>query len=209
MCGSTRIRLTEEEIVRAADTDRRVRRTRELLRRALIELIIEKGYDRTTVQDILDHADVGRSTFYSHYPTKDALLLSGLDQLRAALDPADAISSGDATQSLMAPLRPLFEHAAEHRHLARALLGSRAAPTAVRAGRRMLTETLSAHLRNALPTCDEQQLDMTVAVLVNGLLGLFTWWLDTEPHLPAEQAYTWFDELATHGLQPLLHRTDT
>ncbi|MBO0803611.1 MAG: TetR/AcrR family transcriptional regulator [Nocardiopsaceae bacterium] len=56
-------------------TDRRVRRTRALLHQALIELILEKGYGRITVQDILDRADVGRSTFYSHYRDKDALLL--------------------------------------------------------------------------------------------------------------------------------------
>src|SRR5215203_5096896 len=46
-----------------AVTDRRVRRTRQLLRSALLSLIIEKGYERITVQDILDRADVGRSTF--------------------------------------------------------------------------------------------------------------------------------------------------
>src|SRR5262249_7239093 len=52
-------------------TDRRVRRTRELLRGAFRELIHEKGYDRITVQDILDRADVGRSTFYAHYRDKE------------------------------------------------------------------------------------------------------------------------------------------
>jgi AcrR family transcriptional regulator len=46
----------------SAPTDRRVRRTRELLRRALLSLIQEKGYDRITVQDILERADIGRST---------------------------------------------------------------------------------------------------------------------------------------------------
>ena len=44
-----------------------LRRTRQLLREALVELILEKGYDAVTVQDVLDRADVGRSTFYAHY----------------------------------------------------------------------------------------------------------------------------------------------
>jgi hypothetical protein len=67
----------------AGTTDRRVRRTRE--RSALLSLIQEKGYDRIKVQDILDRADVGRSTFYAHYRDKDDLLQSGFEDVRAAL----------------------------------------------------------------------------------------------------------------------------
>ncbi|MEM6707029.1 MAG: TetR/AcrR family transcriptional regulator, partial [Acidobacteriota bacterium] len=55
--------------------DRRVTRTKRLLRQALMELVREKDYARITVQDILDRADVGRSTFYTHYRDKDDLLL--------------------------------------------------------------------------------------------------------------------------------------
>lgn len=52
------------------EMDRRVRRTRELLWRSLVGLILERGYDKVSVQDILDRADIGRSTFYAHYQTK-------------------------------------------------------------------------------------------------------------------------------------------
>lgn len=48
--------------MKTKENDRRVRRTRQILREALINLILEKGYDRITVQDIIDRADVGRST---------------------------------------------------------------------------------------------------------------------------------------------------
>src|SRR5215207_10196482 len=81
-------------------TDRRVRRTQELLRGALMALIMEKGYDRITVQDILDEADVGRSTFYAHYRDKEDLLLSGFDDIRTALaeeaHPSGAQAGGKA-----------------------------------------------------------------------------------------------------------------
>ncbi len=46
--------------------DRRVRRTRESLHKALISLALEKHYDSISVQEVLDRADVGRSTFYTH-----------------------------------------------------------------------------------------------------------------------------------------------
>ncbi|MEP7189354.1 MAG: helix-turn-helix domain-containing protein [Roseiflexaceae bacterium] len=57
--------------------DRRVQRTRKLLQDALTTLIVEKGYEAVTVQDIIDRVNVGRSTFYDHFLNKQALLLSG------------------------------------------------------------------------------------------------------------------------------------
>ncbi|HEX6353123.1 TetR/AcrR family transcriptional regulator [Actinophytocola sp.] len=186
----------------APNADRRVRRTRSLLRAALIDLILERGYDRVTVQDILDRADVGRSTFYSHFQGKDQLLLSGMDELSATLH--DRMSTEPDTSSLMTPLRPLFEHAADNRRLFSALLGRRGANVALRAGRRMLTNVLATHLRTRLNVEDQQRLDLTVAFLVNGLLGLFTWWLDTQPHLTADRVYADFEHLATQGISAFL-----
>ena len=57
-------------------TDRRVQRTRERLQKALIELISERGSDAITIQDIVDRANVGRTTFYLHYRSKDDLFMS-------------------------------------------------------------------------------------------------------------------------------------
>src|ERR1700741_782405 len=59
-----------------AAQDRRVRRTRAALRDAFLALVSEKGYEKITIQDILDRADVGRSTFYVHYRAKEALLIA-------------------------------------------------------------------------------------------------------------------------------------
>jgi AcrR family transcriptional regulator len=59
--------------------DRRIARTRAMLQEAHISLILEKGYEATTVEDICDAANVGRSTFYAHYTSKDDLRRSGLE----------------------------------------------------------------------------------------------------------------------------------
>jgi AcrR family transcriptional regulator len=61
--------------------DRRVQKTRNLLQDALIDLVAEKGYESVTIQEILDKANVGRSTFYAHFQDKDQLLHSILDRL--------------------------------------------------------------------------------------------------------------------------------
>src|SRR5262245_28174814 len=67
-------------------TDRRVKKTLQLLQNALVELISEKGYDDVTIQDILDRADVGRSTFYAHFENKDQLLHYILLRLREVFE---------------------------------------------------------------------------------------------------------------------------
>ncbi len=75
--------------MRNKENDRRVQRTKRTLREALIALILDKGYDQVTVQDIIDRADVGRSTFYAHFENKDKLLLSGFEDMREILTEAN------------------------------------------------------------------------------------------------------------------------
>jgi AcrR family transcriptional regulator len=57
-------------------TDRRIQRTRDLLQQALIDLIGEREYDALTIQDIVDRTNVGRTTFYLHYRSKDDAFMS-------------------------------------------------------------------------------------------------------------------------------------
>ena len=61
--------------------DRRIQKTMHLLHEALGSLIREKPYDEIVVQEILDRANVGRSTFYMHFRDKDELLVSGIHDM--------------------------------------------------------------------------------------------------------------------------------
>lgn len=61
--------------------DRRQQKTRKAIFRAFRTLLEQKRYDHITVQEIIDEADVGRSTFYAHFETKDLLLDAMCEEL--------------------------------------------------------------------------------------------------------------------------------
>jgi AcrR family transcriptional regulator len=60
--------------------ERHKQRTRQLLMRATLELISEKGYEEVSVQNITDRADVGRGTFYLHFKNKEEVLWMILEE---------------------------------------------------------------------------------------------------------------------------------
>ncbi|WP_233434661.1 TetR/AcrR family transcriptional regulator [Nocardia yamanashiensis] len=170
-----------------------MRRTRLALHRALIELMSAGPYERITVQDIIDRADVGRSTFYAHYRDKDDLLLvSCTEHVRAIV--AEGMAAQPADRSLLAPVAILFRLAGEHPQVYNPLVGPRANATVLRAVRRMYADLLTEHLgpRLGLPP---RELAATVTFLSWGLLGLQEAVVDPRDPLTAAEAFRRFGEL--------------
>lgn len=171
-------------------TDRRTRRTRQRLRDALIDLIIERGYAAVTVQDILDRADVGRSTFYNHFYDKEDLLLSGFSDP----DWPQGAQLGAEGESLSLGF---FAHAAGHHRLYRALVGERGGELILYQAERSIVAALEARLDAleaagaALPPRDG--LGYTLA---GALLGMLRWWLDNDMPAPADEMDMRFHRLA-------------
>ncbi|MCU0476594.1 MAG: TetR/AcrR family transcriptional regulator [Anaerolineae bacterium] len=95
--------------------DRRVLRTRQLLRGALLSLVQERGFEALTVQDITERANLNRATFYLHYADKHDLLMQVIRETLAELTdlPLPAANAGDRT-GMDAELRGFFERVFAH-----------------------------------------------------------------------------------------------
>jgi AcrR family transcriptional regulator len=164
--------------------DRRVRKTHEALHAALAGLIVSQGYDRISVQQVLDAADVGRSTFYAHFSGKEALLRSGFERLRHDLATKATTENGP-----FAFVLPLLDHASHHAGLYAALLnggGGNIAQTEMRAIVRPLVE-------RDLAAYDIADRRVAAVFLTAGLLAAMEDWLpgtgrDPRPILAALRA---------------------
>ena len=105
-----------------ASNDRRVERSRRLLREALRELIQEKRFDEITVQNVLDRAGVARSTFYAHFRCVEDLFRSDFERFLEHFAPTGAQS--DRRSPRLFPVRELFEHVRDFRAFCRGLVAS-------------------------------------------------------------------------------------
>lgn len=154
--------------------DRRTDRTRRALADALVELILEKGYEVTTVQDVLDRANVGRSTFYAHFESKEELLFSGHSWLKTDSFFAEP---GDGASFYGIDLQGLFEHATANQRLARAMLGKNSGELVIGHIRDVLYLRIRKTLK-ARPSSSEVELDLTAEAMASMLVGLLRAWLE-------------------------------
>jgi AcrR family transcriptional regulator len=174
-----------------------------MLHQALLSLILEKGYEAITVEDICERANIGRSTFYAHFMGKDDLKRSGLEHLRRQL----LERHRGVAASVQAGARPLgfslamFEHAREHMHLYRALVGSKGGAIALDTIRRTLCEFVRGELATieGKGTTDIPR-ELIVQYIVGAYMAVLTWWLDGGAKLAPERIDAMFQGLATRGL---------
>ncbi len=174
--------------------DRRVQRTRRLLHKALISLILEKKYEDITVQEILDRADVGRSTFYLHFQDKDELLFSGFQYLESFLESAQETSPTPLSKSyerIIGFSLHMFEHAQEYRRVNRALLGSNAEAVVRRRIHSVLVGIVSREVKLELQSRKRGNGPVSPELLSHFLVSTFvsvlTWWLNSKnPVSPKE-----------------------
>jgi AcrR family transcriptional regulator len=185
--------------------DRRVRRTRDAIHRALIGLMLEKGYDAVTVADIIERADIGRSTFYTHFTDKQHVLYTSLDELAGFLRAQRDANGG----RLFGFSRAMFEHVHEQRDLLQALLGRRGGTVVYNRIRHVLTDLVREDLEPRTGPHATVPVELAVDSVVGSYLALLSRWVDEREPCTAQQIDSAFRRLVVPGIAAALDITST
>lgn len=195
--------------------DRRRARTQGLLLEALTGLIVEKGYDPITVQDILDRANVGRSTFYAHYKDKQDLLMGSLDRLKSGLTLAQKTAlAGGGSQGQLAFSLPMLHHVKSHRRLYKAFMGRASGTMVMFHIQRILADLARDEIKARVPRRMQAMnahgglkaasmappIEAIVQATVGAYIALMTWWMDHGTPCSAEELDGLFQRLVLPGL---------
>ena len=162
--------------------DRRSQRTRQLISDAFVELLLEKGYETISIREVIARANVGRSTFYSHYKDKDELFVSQLDHLMDLL--SQHVPQELSEKNPFFPSLGLLLHIKQQYKLYRILTWG----SGVDVLTKHLQKTMSEKIEEKLIS-GEQIYEAPAPVIANFLSGSFLtlvkWWLDSN-----KMAYT-------------------
>jgi AcrR family transcriptional regulator len=158
--------------------DARVRRTRDALGDALVALMQEKPFETITVQDVLDRAKVGRSTFYSHYTDKDDLLMSDAEEFFESVSMLLSLR-GDKSDRVF-PVKEFFSHIAEAQQFVNALMASGKFHDNMELAHGLFARGIQRRL-SELPKGQgiaAEELPAIAYAHAGALMSLLQWWID-------------------------------
>jgi AcrR family transcriptional regulator len=181
--------------------DERIRRTHERLGSALVELIQKKPIDDVTVQEVLDRASVGRSTFYLHFRDKNDLLLSQLEKFLEAM--STALSTRKEESRRVVPVAEMFEHIGSQKKVYRALADSGRLNDFFDLAQGYFARGIEQRLRESkrLPKLLQPELAARAFALAGSLLSLLRWWIDRGPKESPRAMDELFHRMVWNGLQ--------
>lgn len=166
--------------------NRRIRKTKTAVLRAFGELMQEKRFENITIQNIIDRADIGRTTFYAHYETKDELLEQ---YISCIFDLLTAQEEQETFREI--PLKKILEHIKGHSGMVKGALNA--------SGGEILFQRAEDYWRKKLGACtpgtrntENLPQDILINHFVTSAVGLIRWWLKNDmPYTPAEMERFW------------------
>lgn len=180
--------------------DRRVRRTRQALREALIQAILERGWEAVDVSQICERADIARSTFYLHFSGKEELLAAAFDHMRREVKSRTRGSAAPGLASAFGIARALIEHAYEEQRLFRSVVGRRGGHFIQVRFRQLATEMFHEQVGAVLAGW---QREAAAHFMAGGLVEMLSWWLDSRRPQRPEEVAAHFERLTRPALESL------
>ncbi|MEW6084136.1 MAG: TetR/AcrR family transcriptional regulator C-terminal domain-containing protein [Chloroflexota bacterium] len=161
------------------EVDPRVRRTRRLLRDALVSLMLEEDFSSISIREITERAEVAYITFYRHYESLDQLLMEVLDEgLAGLLTRIETLAKQSETSALEAEGRLIFEYIGGNADLFRILFKSQS----VARIRKRVVKNIAAIFQTSCAPLGRLDGQVTIAIASNhiatSLLAMIEWWLE-------------------------------
>lgn len=187
-------------------TDARVQRTRQLLLDALVHLLMERGYEKLTIQNLLDRAKVGRSTFYAHFQSKDELLACSIERLRVSLTAQwrTAVHARGNKTELLAFSLPFFQHLDSHRRIYHTTIGREHERSIEQQMQRMLRELVREDMEQQRVRAPAAAVDLAIRYVVGTLWAVVIWWMDGNKSLTPEEVDEIFKRMTFPGLEAII-----
>lgn len=184
--------------------DRRVQKTRALLYETLLDLMVEKGYEAITVQDLIDRANIGRSTFYSHFEDKEKLLTACIEQLFTFLQSQTSAPS-EASDD---PVRfrfslAMFQHVQGHKLVYKAVVGKQSGLLVMYHMERMLRRVISEELNGLIERGALKKLPdgVLAAHILGSFWTLLHWWMEQKTPYSAFEMDRMFHATVLDGIR--------
>jgi len=187
--------------------DRRIRRTRQLLRDAFVALLKQKRYEDISVQDIIERADVARSTFYVHYLDKEDLLVGrwGVFASNLGVHAGGLKHEENDERSLLSTLG-WFHHIKAQCDLLKIIAKDPAMDLAMKTLHGILLEDMQMRIQNHLPENENASIPPSLAVdyLASSLMTLLKWWVKQGMSYPPERMDEIFQQLVMRGVSSMI-----
>jgi len=165
----------------ATKIDRRIKRTHRLVRDAFIELVLEKGYDGVRIEDIIERADVARTTFYTHFRDKGDLLQFVVDSFRERTEQRiPNIEIDDRGLPLVEQLSVSFKNIAENAPIFRMALEPNGMPKFYDEIHQIIADMIEVLLHNHTEQTGREfpvPISLMAYHFAGGILSSAKWWL--------------------------------
>jgi len=185
--------------------DRRTRKTRQILRDTLFGLLKEKRYDDISVQDIIERADVARSTFYVHYVDKDDLLTGRHGIFAENLGQQLTAHAGEHGENTMSS-RAWFYHIQAQGDILKVIAKDSVIELTMKTLRGIIHDSVQHSMQGHTQSGNEPSVPLPLIAdyLTDTLMTLIKWWVKDGMKKTPEQMEAMFQQLVMPGVTSIL-----
>lgn len=184
--------------MKMVEQDRRIGKTREAIKDAMFSMLQEKQYSKITIQDIIDRANVGRSTFYSHFETKEDLLFCCIENQLEMLNQyiVDYIEREGNSPKLLSVVE-LFEHIKENNKIMKGLMKADSSDIFFEKVQAYWNSKIEENLKSKMSEDTVPRIPLVILAnhISSTLIHLLKWWMNNKMPYTSAQMDQYFQEL--------------